>query len=84
MKNIIIILFLLFNVGITAQAPDWINYTGGDEIMALAEEGDYIWVGTFGGLVKLNKKNNDAIFFNSCNSELPNNIIRAIYIDSDK
>ena len=80
----IIILFLVICCNLFAQNLEWMNYTSGDEIMALAEEGDYLWVGTFGGLVKLNKINSEGVFFNQLNSGLPDNLVRAITIDQDR
>lgn len=38
-----------------AQHPGWMQYTNGNEINALAASGNEIWVGTGGGLVKIDK-----------------------------
>ena len=54
------LLFFCILVSISAvysQNPEWINYTCGKDVRSLAEEGDYIWVGTYGGLVKIWPRN---------------------------
>src|SRR3972149_3911388 len=83
MKKKLTILIMIICYSLSAQTPEWMNYTGGDQIMALAEEGNYIWVGTFGGgLIKLNKINGETVFFNRSKSGLPDNKVRAITIDT--
>ncbi len=63
-----------------ATNPKWFNYTSGDEIMALAEEGDYLWVGTFGGPVNLNKIKGEGVFFSSIKLFLPYCISPCIHL----
>ena len=85
MKKLPLILFLalfMFVNPIYSQYTDWINYTTGKIVLSLAIDGDYLWVGTTGGLVKLNTITGDPIFFNKTNSVLPENSINAIAIDS--
>ncbi len=55
--------FLMFSTAFS-QNPEWINYTNGDEIYAIEISGDFIWVGTDGGLVKINRISGDKTFFN--------------------
>jgi len=50
-----------------AQNPEWINYTNGQTIQDLVIEGDNVWIGTIGGLVKLNKTTEEKIFYNKAN-----------------
>src|SRR3990172_2529261 len=83
MKKKLTILIMIICYSLSAQTPEWMNYTSGDQIMALAEEGNYIWAGTFGGgLIELNKINGETVFFNRSNSGLPDNKVRAITIDT--
>jgi hypothetical protein len=54
MKNLII--FCVALIGLTrfgnAQISKWLNYTSGKEITALTNDGNNMWVGTYGsGLV---------------------------------
>ena len=66
-----------------AQDPHWINYNNGKSIMALAEEGDFMWVGTlYSGLAKINKTTGEGTFYNKANSELPFNKVTSIAVDN--
>lgn len=64
MKKIVLFLaiLLLSAISVNAQNPEWINYTNGDYVNAIAIEGDYIWAGTNGGLVKINHVTDETIF----------------------
>ncbi len=83
MKKLKLFLLALTSLIIcNAQNPQWINYTNGNNIAAIAEEGDYLWIATHrGGLVKLHKASGNPVFFNKANSGLPNNWVRSIAID---
>jgi ligand-binding sensor domain-containing protein len=63
-----------------SQTQEWIFFTGGEDINCLADEGQYLWVGTR-RLVKLNKTTGEFIVYNKWNSKLPDNYVRAIAID---
>ena len=76
------VVLILFGMGrVEGQNPKWINYTNGDNVTCLVEEGQYIWAGTNGGLVRINKKTKETIFYNKANSGLPDNNITALVID---
>jgi len=53
MKKLTLLLLTAFGIVwyTNAQITEWLNYTNGDHIYALAEEGDNIWVCTRGCLV---------------------------------
>ena len=51
--GILILSFL--TTPLLAQYEDWVNYTNGDKVWVIVEDGNYIWIGTEGGLVKINK-----------------------------
>lgn len=76
------------SVGILDTEPcvdgdeSWIQYTDGEDITVLVEDGNYLWVGTTGGLVQLDKTTGNTAFFNNANSDLPRNHIRALELDS--
>ena len=65
------------------QDPEWVNYTCGISIRSLAEEGDYIWAGTEGGLVKIDKTTGDQTFYNIANSGLTDNDVGLVAIGGD-
>ncbi|MFH1052207.1 MAG: two-component regulator propeller domain-containing protein [bacterium] len=81
-KIVIVTIISLMISSFNLLAEEWIQYTYGESITALAEEGDFVWVGTSAGLVKLNKETKDEIFFNTANSGLPRNKITSIAIDN--
>ena len=79
MKNIIALLlvfFFCFSTTALSQNPQWLNYTNGDQVITIAVEGDFIWVGTVEGLVKINGISGEKTFFNKANSGLPVNTIQ--------
>lgn len=75
-------------VTVSAQEPasfkrEWRHYTSTDNINTLLLQGDYIWAGTTGGVVRYNSKDPlDVLYYNSANSGLPHNEVRDIYLDS--
>jgi len=77
----LLFLFLLASLAIYAQNPEWINYTNRQYVQTVVVEGDFVWLGTGGGLVKLNKTTGEKTFFNTGNSGLPSNSINSIAID---
>ena len=86
-KLFLLVLLLLLTVGnnpiLKAQNPEWMNFTNGDNINSLVNEGDCLWVCTGGGLVKLNKLTAETTFFNKANSGLPYNYVNCIAIDGN-
>lgn len=81
MKKLVYIL-LVFALPCYAQNPDWINLTNGNEVSAIVSRGNDLWIGTDGGLVKLNKTTEELTFYNRANANLPDNHIRTLAIDS--
>jgi len=84
MRKILLSLFFIFGAlnFSFSQNPEWVNFTaGGNYIRALAIEGNYIWVGTEGGLVKLNMLTGEKIYYTKATG-LPDNSVLAIAIDS--
>ena len=79
----ILFYFLLMSSIVSAQNPEWVNYTNGDHILSIAEEGDVIWIGTNGGLVRIDRITENVFFYNKGNSGLPDLVVRSIAIDSE-
>lgn len=79
--------FLIFIVIITAFFSEssaqlkFINYACPNEITALAEDGNYIWIGTKGGLYKRHKSGTFVASYNTQNGLIDNNI-NCITIDN--
>ena len=84
MKQLLLLLalyFICFLITTFSQNPDWIIYTNGDDINVIEMENDFVWVGTDGGLVKINRITGNTIFFDKINSGLPSNYVNCIAID---
>jgi sugar lactone lactonase YvrE len=79
----LVLIFISTNL-LFSQSQEWNVYnTKGKFITCLAEEGEYLWVGTYGGgLVKLNKSTGEIIVYGKWNSKLPDNYVSAIAIDA--
>ncbi len=60
---------------------EWVLQTHGDRFQALAVDGEYVWGGTTGGLLKFNRLSGDFIFYNTVNSGLPHNDVLAVEVD---
>jgi ligand-binding sensor domain-containing protein len=66
-----------------AQYTDWEQYTSAWHITAIAEAVDAVWVGTTGGLIKVDKNTVGQVQqYNTANSGLPSNHITALAVDT--
>jgi ligand-binding sensor domain-containing protein len=81
-KNLVAV-FLFCIQSVIAQNPLWMNFTNGDMITDMAENGNILWVGTSGGLVKYDKTTLQTTFYNKGNSGLPRNQIIALAVDAN-
>ena len=79
----VIAIFVLLYNNSNAQKPKWLNFTNSENITCLLEDGNELWVGTTGGLVKVNKINEDKEFFLKASNTLPSNNIQALAKDKD-
>ena len=80
LTSLFTLIFSLLNITFS-QNPEWMNFTAGNYVKAIAIEGNYVWVGTTGGLVKIDKTTGNTIFYNRSNSGLPSDLVLAITID---
>ena len=64
-----------------AQLTNWRNYTSTEMVMCMLCNGDYLWLGTNGGIVKLNKHTGEKQFYNRCDG-LPHARVSAMAMDS--
>ena len=80
LKTVLIYIIILFTIQ-NIYAQDTYNYYSFEDVYSIAEEGDYIWIGTDGGLIKINKITDYMLIYNIDNSSLPSNSIRCIDID---
>ena len=84
MKNIYLLLVAAISLAfrVDAQNPQWLNYANCDQIKTMAEEGNTMWIGTNGNLVKINKTTGEHTSYNAANSGLPGNTINSVVIDN--
>lgn len=79
---IILVLLILLSASFLNAIPPIHNlYTSGLVVNCSAVDGDYLWVGTGGGLVKLNRFTGQMQHYNTQNSALPDNHINCIFVD---
>ncbi len=78
----IILISFIIDYPFYSQNPEWINYTTGDRVFDILDNGEYLWLGTRGGLYKLNKSTEDITCINRANAGIPDNHILSLAIDS--
>ncbi len=83
MKTFYLLLYFLLVTCVYSQIPEWVNYTNVQNINVIAYEGDFLWIGTDGGLVKFNRTSGEKHCYNMANSGLPSNKITALAIDNN-
>ncbi len=64
-----------------SRADDWQYFTGTAQIICIAEDNQYLWFGTEGGLLQRDKTTNLVVHFNRWNSPLPQNKINSIVVN---
>jgi len=52
------------------MTDEWRSYTAGHQIISIADDGNLLWVGTTGGLAKIDKMSRGVYFYNDLNSPL--------------
>lgn len=78
-----IALYLLLTLyQVNAQSPEWIAFCGGTGIYGFLCRQDTVWIHTTGGIAKLNTVTENIEFYNTGNSELKSNHVRALALDS--
>ena len=85
MKGPVQIFLLLLGYSLSqGQTQEWFNFTNGDQISAIVQHNDTLWIGTTCGLVKLNRQTGQTLnVYHSANSGLPHLNIRDIVIGFD-
>ncbi|OQA91071.1 MAG: Two component regulator propeller [Elusimicrobia bacterium ADurb.Bin231] len=64
-----------------APTGDWVNYTNPNYVQCVGREGNYLWMGTAGGVVKWNTTNDTYRLYTTIDG-LANNDVNSIAIDS--
>ncbi|MCK4418027.1 MAG: hypothetical protein KAV99_07650, partial [Candidatus Latescibacteria bacterium] len=63
-----------------SQNPEWMNFTSGTYVNALADDENYLWIGG-DGVTRLDKATGEIVFYNKETSGLPNYCVSALAID---
>lgn len=80
----IFVCLAVFPVKALSQLTDWINYTNGDVVTKLLNDGEYLWATTYGGLVKLTKSTGEMQFYTRAQGGLAsNNYLQSLAKDKD-
>lgn len=82
LDSVIVVCILLFGYAPLESADQWINYTSGSDVRAMALEGDkYIWCGSSGGAARFDIGSEDKVIFTRADGLSSNNVY-SIAIDS--
>ncbi|MCC6607858.1 MAG: carboxypeptidase regulatory-like domain-containing protein [Anaerolineae bacterium] len=66
---------------LSISSGNWINYTNGNSIKAIATEGNFLWVGTTGGVVRWDLTSDDYIKYITADG-LADNYVQSVAIDN--
>ncbi|MEO6094251.1 MAG: hypothetical protein ABIW76_00770 [Fibrobacteria bacterium] len=67
-----------------AGSPDrWTQYANTGEITVMADAGDQVWLGTLGGLIRIEKVAGETTYFNQANSSLSDLRIQSLASDGN-
>ncbi|MFC2086337.1 two-component regulator propeller domain-containing protein [Bacteroidota bacterium] len=67
----------------SSQQNNWINYTYSYGLWDFEETGNFYWLATLGGLVRVNKSDNTVDVLNRANSILSSNSVGSLCTDSE-
>jgi ligand-binding sensor domain-containing protein len=72
----------LFAISSLSAQQNWLSFTNGKVIKAVAFENQFVWVGTTGGLVRVDTTNGNARFYNKTYEAIPDNWVSSLAIDA--
>lgn len=64
-------------------AQQWDGLITSFNINSIAEDGDFLWLATDGGLVKYEKSTGNKVFYNRSNSNLPYNYVTSVAVEGN-
>ena len=76
------LIFALSSCALSAQYPGWTNFTYGKEARGVYCDSFYTWVGTGGGLVRVNRATLETEYLTRANFGLPANELGQVAYDS--
>ena len=81
MKKIIFAVLLFYSSHLIAQNPEWIYLSKVPGIQTIAEDGNFIWIGSCAGALKINRTTGTKVIFDKTNCPFPDSWISNIAID---
>jgi ligand-binding sensor domain-containing protein len=78
--------FLVFGMLLLNQlsfSQTWKNLTSKEWVYSIDEEDDFLWVGTSGGLVKLNKQTKESVAFDRATARIPDNNVLSLCVEAN-
>ncbi|MBK9176081.1 MAG: hypothetical protein IPM46_07030 [Flavobacteriales bacterium] len=82
MKYLVSLLPCAFALSASTQTTTWVNYVQQTSVRAIQSNDEAVWLGTHGGLVRIEVATSTRTFFNRSNSGLPDNQVNAIACDA--
>ena len=80
------LVFLLIHLTLitkfSAQNSEWMNFPTIQKVFGVVSSENDVWIGTNGGLIKLNKTTESLSYYTKGNANLPGNEIRSMSMDS--
>ncbi|MFH1725048.1 MAG: two-component regulator propeller domain-containing protein [Elusimicrobiota bacterium] len=67
--------------GAASAASVPLNYTSGANVTSLIDDGSHLWVGTYGGVTRLDKTTGEMTRYDAANSGLPDNMVAGLAKD---
>src|SRR5690554_5708830 len=83
MRIMVLTILLLSAVILSGEPIEWDGYTSIYVVCDIYEDGDHLWIGTLGGLVKLDRVTGERVVYNTANSGLTSNYITTIDKDNE-
>ena len=63
---------------------EWQYFSTVDRVNCQIIQGEFTWIGTKSGLIRYDRETNEKIHYNTFNSDLIGNYIRALFVDSNE
>jgi len=84
LKMLLVSIFYVYPaLALFPQDSNWMVYTNGDRVNCQVIRGNYNWVGTDGGIVKINVSTGETEYMNTGNSGLQQNNVRCLEADKN-
>ena len=83
MKNLIVLVYLIFALSAMAQTNSWVSYQATNMVHDIVEENGTLWIGSNSGVVHYNLSSGDMAYYKKTNSGLAFDDVQSIFIDKE-